>query len=103
MLELGMSAHHQKLAPGTAALRPLGWMTGFAIAYHPLVQVENLANRSDISDEEKQRRRKKLEEEVAAGVVGGGILGYAGYHHHEKKEEKESGEGGEKHHHHLHL
>jgi len=52
-------------------------------------EVENLASRTDISDEEKEKRRHKLEEEVAAGVVGAGILGYAGYHHHEKKEGEE--------------
>lgn len=100
MLELGMSALDKKAHRRSWNCSPLGWITGSEIE-HPLVQVENLANRSDISDEEKQRRRKKLEEEVAAGVVGGGILGYAGYHHHEKKEEKEGGGGGEKHH--LHL
>jgi len=67
------------------------------------LQVENLANRTDISEEEKQKRRHKLEGEVAAGVVGAGILGYAGYHHHQKKAGG-SGvvqEGGEKKHHHL--
>jgi hypothetical protein len=64
--------------------------------------VENLANRTDISEEEKRKRKRKLEEEIAAGIVGAGILGYAGYHHHEKEERKE-GEGGEKHHHHFGL
>jgi len=43
------------------------------------MQIEDLANRTDIDDEEKKRRKHKLEEEIAAGVVGGGILGYAGY------------------------
>ena len=63
------------------------------------VQVENLANRTDIPDAEKARRKKKLEEEIAAGVVGAGILGYAGYHHHQKHEAKEAAKGEHKHHH----
>ena len=50
------------------------------------MQIQDLANRTDIDDAEKSRRKKKLDEEIAAGVVGAGILGYAGYHHHEKKE-----------------
>ena len=45
------------------------------------VQVENLANRTDISDEEKARRKRKLEEEIASppgplqgGEGGGNVL-----------------------------
>ena len=51
------------------------------------MQIQDLANRTDIDDEEKKRRKRKLEEEIAAGVVGAGILGYVGYRHHEKHEE----------------
>lgn len=70
------------------------------------VQVENLANRTDLSKEEKERRRHKLEKEIAAGVVGAGILGFAGYKYHQHRQQKQDGyvpvDGHEKHRHHHH-
>lgn len=70
------------------------------------VQVENLANRTDLSKEEKERRRHKLEKEIAAGVVGVGILGFAGYKYHQHRQHKQDGyvpvDGHEKHRHHHH-